>query len=448
MKTHNISGLLAVALGLMGATVGAAERWWSVRDDVTNECVVAVPLTPVLYERGPHVEEGTLRAAFRVRDGAGGFVPYVVRPRQRRVVEVRQEWTQLKIVSVSETNAQLHVEVLWPMGVKPSKSFSRLRVSTPLSDFEQSLDVFDGERKLATGRLCDYSRYASFRRNEMTLGTPFTRRLKLVFSNPTSAREQESFERMIRSNGDGSVNATEVRRGVQMRPFRIDGVSVAFDRRYSTFRPTEPAVVKVAASGREEGTSTVFIFDSCRLPTTGLRLNVTGRNFSRRVKVERRLGHGWREVALGKVAVIDLPGERVRRVDVPFAQEIREGLLRVTVENGDSGPLVYEIEPISLLSPRYDVAFIAKPGERYEVGFIEKGTVPHFDEIVRDYIDRVRDPVVLTVDVPGFEYVLRGTDLKSFSGLREAALTIVFVAAFAVLLMVCLSLFRGKSKMG
>ncbi len=62
MKRHNISGLLLVVLGLAGTSIGAAERWWSVQGDVTNECVVAVPLAPILYEQGPHAEEGALRA--------------------------------------------------------------------------------------------------------------------------------------------------------------------------------------------------------------------------------------------------------------------------------------------------------------------------------------------------------------------------------------------------
>ena len=439
---------LLLALGLAGASRCDEASWWPVRGAVTNECVVAVPLVPGLYAKGAHAERDDLRATLRVRDGEGRFVPYVVRPRLERTVEVRQEWTRLRIDSVVETNGQLRVEVAWPEGADAPRSLSRLRISTPLSDFEQDLVVLLDGRTVASGRLCDQSRYADFRRRELALDIPFARRLTLVFSQSVSRTEDASFERMRRVRGDGSDEVTEVRRGVHERAFRIDGVSVSCAHRRPVFRPAWPREAAVELAGEEKAGETVFEFDACRLPVRGIRLDAEDRNFSRTVRVERRVGDGWRPLATGTVVAMDLPGEHRRNLRVMFADEVREQRLRVRVENGDSPALVYAKKPLVLLCAPYDVAFIAKPGARYELGFVAQGVVPRYDEVVRLYIDRVRDPRMLSLDFPEDSAwtltEVENLDRSWFAAISPAhLLTSACVVAFLVLLAVCLGLFRG-----
>lgn len=444
MKTRNSATIAAlVVLGCF--SVAAKEIWWPVQGMVSNECVVAVPLSPALVSEGPHEEVDSFRSSFRIRDEKGAFVPYVVRPRLERTVETVFEWTALQIASVAETNGQLRVEVVWPNGIEAPKSFSRLKVSTPLVDFEQSLTVSCGERDVAKGHLCDYSRYARYRRNEMPLAMPFARRLTLIFACPTSQTENEVFERMIRSKGTDSTTVTEVRRGIRERAFRIDGVSVAYGRRRSLFKPAAPREVGVGVRGVAEDKATVFDFDTYRLPVKGIRINAKDRNFSRFIRIQRRVRNGWVLVDSGKVSAIDLPGERFRRVEIVFQQELREGRLRVTVENGDNPELDYEECPLTVLSPVYDATFIARSGVRYEVGFIDGGTVPRYDEIVRSYIDRVRDPLPLDIDLPNErEFRLVKNSSASYLWLRDNIVTIALVAAFLVLLTVCIALFRAQ----
>ncbi|MDO5318055.1 MAG: hypothetical protein Q4G65_05460 [bacterium] len=448
MKTRNPATIAAlVVLGCF--SVAAKEMWWPVQGTVSNECVVAVPLSPALVSEGPHEEVDSFRSSFRIRDEKGAFVPYVVRPRLERTVETVPEWTSLQIASVAETNGRLRVEVVWPNGIEAPKTFSRLRVSTPLVDFEQSLTVSCGERDVAKGHLCDYSRYARYRRNEMPLAMLFARRLTLTFSCPTSQTENEAFERMIRSKGTDSTNVTEVRRGIRERAFRIDGVSVACDRRRSLFKPVSPREVEVGVRGVSEGKTTVFDFDACRLPVKGIRINAKDHNFSRSIRIQRRVHNGWVPVDSGKVSAIDLPGERFRRVEFMFHQDVREGRLRVTVENGDNPELDYEECPLTVLCPIYDAAFIARPGVRYEVGFIDGGTVPRYDEIVRSYIDRVRDPLLMDVNLPKereFRLVADSSELSLW--LRDNVVMIALIAAFLVLLVVCVVLFHSGERQG
>lgn len=444
MKTRNPATMAAlVVLGCF--PVAAKEMWWPVEGTASNECVVAVPFSPAFVSEGPHEEVDSFRSSFRIRDEKGALVPYVVRPRLERTVETVFEWTSLQITAVAETNGQLRVEADWPNGIEPPKTLSRLRVSTPLVDFEQSLTVSCGGRDIVKGHLCDYSRYARYRRNEIPLAMPFARRLTLTFARPTSQTENEAFERMIRSSGTDSANATEVRRGIRERAFRIDGISVAYDRKRSLLKPVAPYEVGVGVRGVAEGKTTAFNFDAYRLPVKGIRINVKDRNFSRFIRVQRRVRNGWVPVDSGKVSAIDLPWERFRRVEVMFHQELREGRLRVTVENGDNPELDYEECPLTLLSPVYEAAFIAQPGVRYEVGFIDGGTLPHYDEIVRSYIDRVRDPLPLGIDLPNErEFRLVKDSSESCLWLRDNIVTIALVAAFLVLLTVCFALFRSR----
>lgn len=442
------AAVLLLALGLAGASRCDEAPWWTVRGAITNECVVAVPMVPGLYAKGPHAERDDLRAALRVRDGEGRFVPYVVRPRLERTVEVHHEWTRLRIVSVAETNGQLRVDVAWPDGADVPRSLSRLRISTPLSDFEQDLVVLRDGRTVASGRLCDQSRYADFSRRELALDIPFARRLTLVFSQSVSRTEDASFERMRRARGDGADEVTEVRRGVRERAFRIDGVSVSCAHRRPVFRPARLQEAAVELAGEEKAGETVFEFDACRLPVRGIRLDAGDRNFSRTVRVERRVGDAWRPLATGKVVAMDLPGEHWRNLRVMFADEVRDQRLRVRVENGDSPALTYGKKPLVLLCAPCDVAFIAAPGRRYEVGFVADGGVPRYDEVVRLYIDRVRDPRLLSLDFPEAEaWTLTGAtpaERPWFAATSPARLlTVACAAAFLVLLAVCLSLFRG-----
>lgn len=228
------------------------------------------------------------------------------------------------------------------------------------------------------------------------------------------------------------------------RTFRIDGVSVAHDRRRSTFTPVPPRKVGVAVEGRQEETRTVFEFDAHRLPVTGIPLNVHDRNFSRAVRVECRDGSRWFPVASEKVAAIDLPGERFHRLTVTFSREVREKCLRVVVENGDNPVLQYEDVPLSVLSPIYDAAFVAQPGVHYEVGFVDAAAVPRYDDVVLSYIERVRDPKVLRIDLPAAKAFRLSSGSSSVNWLGEHLLLVAYVLAFLVLLAVRLLLFRVK----
>ena len=152
----------------------------------------------------------------------------------------------------------------------------------------------------------------------------------------------------------------------------------------------------------------------------------------------------WFPVASEKVAAIDLPGERFHGLTVTFSREVREKCLRVVVENGDNPVLQYEDVPLSVLSPIYDAAFVAQPGVHYEVGFVDAAAVPRYDDVVLSYIERVRDPKVLRIDLPAAKAFRLSSGSSSVNWLGEHLLLVAYVLAFLVLLAVRLLLFRVK----
>ncbi|MCQ2389020.1 MAG: DUF3999 domain-containing protein [Kiritimatiellae bacterium] len=387
--------VFAVALAVSAAV--AADSW-PIVGEVREECVAAVELKPFLHFRAG--EPGALADRLRIRDASGAAVPYAVKRAEIRKTSTRLAWHALKVERVAEADGKLVVEVAWPAAEKPVARFASMRVDTPLRNFEQTVSVSAGGDTLATGDLCDYAKHADFRKTEFAFDAPFRGKLTLTFAKPSTEVEAARFERTLGAGAGGKLETRSVRRGVEDRPFRVDGVSVAERVPVVSFEPAPVGELSVAARAEVDAKAktTRFSFALHGVPVTAVRLNVKDRNFSRTVNVYALKPEGWRKIGSAGVHAIDLPGEKSSRLEVPLGGEWREKALRVEVEDNDNPPLGYAELPTTLLYAPYDALFIAKPGEAYAASLAAGEKRPRYDEKILDYVKRVRDPLRLVID--------------------------------------------------
>jgi hypothetical protein len=287
--------------------------------------------------------------------------------------------------------------------VKPPEKFLALKVSTPLRDFEQSVEVSADEVTLASGVLFDYSKFASLSVSEMPLNIPYRRKLTVNFAKPTSESVSSAVERTIRENAQGKLQTKTLRESVVRRPFRIDAISVAVPRgSRSTFKPELPKEVKTYSKVVTESKTkkTIIETHAFGMPVTALVLNVQDRNFSRRVSVFRRIDGRWHPLASGEICAVNLPGENVRYKEISFGRTLTEEIYRIEIENLDNPPLDLEDTPVALKVTPLDVVFIASPDEKYSFSVVNGAERQRYGDNLIDYIDRVRDPVRFKMEIP------------------------------------------------
>ncbi|MBR1921214.1 MAG: hypothetical protein IJ829_04310, partial [Kiritimatiellae bacterium] len=419
---------------------------------------VAVALQPDLYAAATRGRADALACELRVRDSQGRDVPYAVRAQKTRFIEETREWRALKIVRVAEAEGRLVVDAEWPDGALAPEAarFLALRVDTPLTDFEQSIDVSSEGVTLASGVLCDYRKFADVRLVELPFEASFRRTLTVTFAKPTSEAAAAAFERTIRQSGDGKLEAKSVRESVVNRPFRIDALSVAVPRARASFKPAPPADVYVACAVETDARAKRTILEASGvfgLPATALAVHATDRNFSRRATVLRRVDARWRPFASGHISAVNLPGEKSRNLEIGFGREVREEALRIEIEDDDNPPLHFPSAPdladaklpLALKVTPYDVVFVAEPGEAYSLCVIRGAARARYDEQILGYIDRVQDPVRLALDSSADAHAPDG-DGSPFALEPAAVLPFVSVVVFAALGLLCIWLLRANAR--
>ena len=451
-----------ILLAVLPLAVFAAKepQSWAVTGVVTEECAVAVSAKPMLYSAATLGREDALRCELRVRDSKGHDVPYAFRAAKTRVGEEVKEWRKLKVTRVAEADGRLVVDAEFPSSESRPERFLALKVVTPLTDFEQSVEVSSEGVPLANGVFCDYRKFADMRVTEMPLEASFRHTLTIAFAKPTSEAAAAAFERTIRENGEGKLVAKSVRESVVNRPFRIDSLSVAVPRTRVSFEAAPPMEVFTACTVETDAKAkkTVLETSAFGLPTTALAVNTTDRNFSRKVAVFRRMDARWHPLASGRISAVNLPGEKKRDLVVSFGREVREAAFRIEIENDDNPPLTFETTsdagvdlPVTLKVTPYDIVFIATPGEKYSLVVVPGADRPRYDEAILGYIDRVQDPARFEIggssgggDPFG---IIGGKDGPTAIWLSAKANVVPFISVivFAVLGFVCIRLIKSTN---
>ena len=454
-KTFN----LLVALVFPFAAFAAKEpHTWPVTGVVTEECAIAVSVKPMLYSATTRGREDALRSELRVRDSKGRDIPYAFRAAKTRVVDEVKDWRELKVSRVTETDGRLVVDAEFPAGSSNPERFLALKVATPLTDFEQSVEVSSEGVPLASGVLCDYRKFADLRVTEMPLEASYRRTLTVTFAKPTSEAAAAAFERTIRESGEGKLEEKSVRESVVNRPFRIDSLSVAVPRTRVRFEAPPPMEVLTACTVETDAKTKKTVLETSvfGLPMTAIAINAVDRNFSRNVAVFRRMDVRWHPLASGRVSAVNLPGEKKSNLEIAFGREVRETALRVEIENDDNPPLTLERTsdagvglPLTLKVTRYDIVFVATPGEKYSFVVEPGADRPRYDEAILGYIDRVQDPVRFEIKLPlcDGDDVLNGENGPTAIWLttRFDVIPFISVIVFVVLGLICIRLIKSTN---
>lgn len=431
---------------------------WPVTGVVTEECAVAVSVKPMLYSATTQGREDALSSELRVRDSKGRDIPYAFRAAKTRVVDEVKDWRELKVSRVTETDGRLVVDAEFPAGSSNPERFLALKVATPLTDFEQSVEVSSEGVPLASGVLCDYRKFADLRVTEMPLEASYRRTLTVTFAKPTSEAAAAAFERTIRKSGEGKLEEKSVRESVVNRPFRIDSLSVAVPRTRVRFEAAPPMEVLTACTVETDAKAKKTVLETSvfGLPMTAIAINATDRNFSRKVAVFRRMDARWHPLASGRVSAVNLPGEKKSNLEIAFGREVRETALRVEIENDDNPPLTLETTsdagvglPLTLKVTQYDIVFVATPGEKYSFVVEPGADRPRYDESILGYIDRVQDPVRFEIKLPLYDGndVLNGENGPTAIWLTTPFDVIPFISVivFVVLGLICIRLIKSTN---
>ncbi len=273
---------------------------------------------------------------------------------------------------------------------------TKLRINTPLRDFEKAVTIqgsADGKDwvALVDGALIfDRERYIDFRRAELALPQNNYRFFKVVIDQATD-EQWSSVRNVTEAMSDLSGPSKEESSQVATRRFRID--SLAF---YTAPVSHDPGrgeqVYPVAISSvmeNEEAKQTEIYVEAGRAPLHGLTLRTSDRNFRRSIRLEVERGENqWRTLKKSTVYRYRIGTIDEQNLTLRF-DEHRAARYRLVIENGDSPSLV--VDEVEGRGPAYEVQFLTEPGDQFEMyygaiaGSVER---PRYDVAVLERVGR------------------------------------------------------------
>ena len=175
---------------------------------------------------------------------------------------------------------------------------------------------------------------------------------------------------------------------------RTDSHSVA--RPNESSAPADEIGFGVNACGQKTDVGakkTVFEINSAFMPVTGIRLNVEDGNFSRHVRVMRRVRTGWVSIAQGNVCSVHLSNTQKKSLELSLPGECREERMRIEVDDRDNPPISYGDTPVTAFVKPYELVFISSPGESYSLAIHKGAEKPNYDLPILEDATRMVEPV-------------------------------------------------------
>lgn len=338
-----------------------------------------------------------------VFEAGGTIVPSVIEAaRENREVVERIERTAT-LEKVEEVDGRLRLEIAIPeLASGNSESLSALRINTSAVDFDKTVMIeaaeTDGTWKvlISDGLIFDWTRFVDLSRYEVALPPTQSRRLRVTFSSATEERRAPFREWIGQRVGDQVVAEWE-RVTIETRPFRIDGVTLVFERRVQ--REGESLLRDVEINSWQATTEatkkeTWIEWEVGRQPISEIDLTFEQRNFGRdlEVLVQNPVPLGgvptWTMVKQDRISAIDLPEIAERRTRIQFPA-CRPQLMRVVIRDEGSPPL--SLTAISARGPAYRGYALAERGQdRLELRY---GGDPPQSLAEQDLMARVRRQV-------------------------------------------------------
>jgi hypothetical protein len=357
----------------------------------------------------------------RVYDKAGGEVPYVLEKETQARTQSQRKSAPASDVSLRElSGGGLEIQVSWDAKLPPAEG---IRLITPLTNYQQRVQVSgrnDGQdwQPLVTDALVfDYSRYMDVSNQEIPLPQNRYRRFRITIGNVTSEQESQLLE-LTRILRPGQEAEKVERVAIERRPFRIDRIEFWYhvkeesrkeDKKtlhpFQDIRMEHGGVVmprggpardgKPAAAGQKH--ETVVHVRAQREPLTGLLLESSSRNFTRRAAVQVPVTTGvrtdWREIGQATISQIDFRDLHRKELKISFPEH-RSEEYRVVIDNRDN-PLL-QITGVQGEGSSYRLVFLGAPNSEYRLYYgSEVARAPHYDTAaVRESLARDYQPVL------------------------------------------------------
>lgn len=242
--------------------------------------------------------------------------------------------------------------------------------------------------------------------------------------------------------------ATKGRENALASELRIyeDGTAVPYVIRRQMIRkqpaPTWDLETIAEIVRNAETKTTTLDFETFGMPLSAVGINTKDENFSRTARVLVRRNGGWARIADGRIKVVNLPGKKEKSLEISLGREVCEPVMRIELDDGDNPPVLFEKLAVSCKIVPYDAAFIAKPGKKYELRIEQGADLPRYDQVVREYIAEVKDPVRLDYKVTA-EF---GVDGPTAIWLTWNPIPTISLVVFVLLAVVCFWLFKSTGK--
>jgi len=323
----------------------------------------------------------------RVVDDRDDHVPYLV----EKVTESRKhtvrETCSSRVVSLVEEEDNA-IEIVVRLGDR-APAADGVTFLTPLADYERRVRVFgssdgsDWTPLMTDGLIFDYSRYMDVDNREIRLPKNSYRQFKVVIDDVTDELESP-WKELTRKFRGGQEDERIERTTVQRRPFRIDRIELWADVAREHFKSDKKADYPIAKFQVEQDAKekrTIIDVRSGRQPLTGLSLETSSRNFSRRVVVQKPVPRGvstdWVELGQATVSMVHFGNFHRERLKITFPEQRQEDY-RIIIYNQDNPPL--EITGVKAEGNVYRMVFLAVPGKTYRVYYgSESADKPSYD---------------------------------------------------------------------
>jgi len=343
------------------------------REVVTNaerQEVAAVTLDSVIWNSGEGMPE------IRIATAGGRLVPHLFRKAEEsRLKKVRE--SRKASISKLEEKPDGSVELLLDI-IDKTVTANLLEIVTPFKDFERIISVKgispDGKETLLTENvpIYDYSRFADIRYTTIELPPNEFHRFKVKISNITdeilSAKKQVT--KTIKGNSE--VSRTE-ESAVTVRNFRIDAILIYYEHETESHKVEKIAEISQKDFRITEDiklNNTILEIETYNEPLSGLTIETSERNFSRRISVEVPFMDSgkekWNPIASATVSNISFRDFKREELKVTFS-ETQSRRLKIVINNDDNMPL--PVSGVKLHGPVWRALFLAEPGDNLRLYF-------------------------------------------------------------------------------
>lgn len=334
------------------------------RADSNETELLAVPLDSDAYELlTPSMQD------IRVVDSQQHELAYVVRERtQSSDKSVQHSWMvrNPRLQPSAETGLIIEFDL-----DRDDPTPTELTIQTPLSDFEQNVQLFalmsGASTPLVNGELIfDYQRYMNVRRTTIQIPPTSARSFRLVVGQLTSEQESLLLD-LTRELRTGEPVTQQERVTIERRPFRIDGIQLSHSTaQLESALTTYP--LKIAQRTEDaEHKQTILELSSRREPLSEFEVITSSRNFSRSARIEVANDKGDRSsLTSGTLSSIHFRSLSEDHLELK-CRPVRHRRYFLVIDNGDSPPL--EDLSVEARGKVDEVVVLAEPGQQLSLRY-------------------------------------------------------------------------------